>query len=85
MILCVSFVAAVGVHVFKGYKNEKEQKNLKDDAHSIEVSFTPRESELVLRMEKYYSKEKERKLEESLVKVINRMSEKKQLTPNPSR
>ena len=77
-MLFVIFVLAVGIHMFRKYKIEKEQKKLEDDAQPIELSFTPRENELVLKMEKYYSKEKEKKLEASLVKVINRMSEKKQ-------
>ena len=84
-MLFIIFVASVGVYVFRKYKSEKEQKNLEEDARPIELTFTPRENELVLNMEKYYSKEKEKKLEQRVVKVINKMSEKKQSTQNPSR
>ena len=60
------FVAAVGIYMVIKQKGENEKKRLENDLVLARVSFTSRENEVVQRMEKAYSKEKERRLEKSL-------------------
>ena len=47
-------------------KGENEKERLENDIVSARISFTSRENEVVQRMEKAYSKEKERRFEKSL-------------------